>query len=310
MGLHIEDYAIIGDTHTAAIVGRDGSIDWLCLPRFDSAACFAKLLGDERHGFWRIAPAPGVEVREVRRRYRPDTLVLETEFETDGGVARLVDCMPLREEHPLVVRMVEGVSGTVDMHMQLVMRFDYGSVVPWVRSSGRLLAAIAGPDALSMWTSVETRGENMTTLADFTVSAGSSESFELTWFLSHQEAPRPANVPYVIEDTECWWREWASTCTITGEWRDAVVRSLITLKALTYQPTGGIVAAATTSLPETLGGSRNWDYRYCWLRDATLTLESLDAGWLSRGGDGMAGLAASRGGRRPGRPPDHVRRGG
>jgi GH15 family glucan-1,4-alpha-glucosidase len=277
--LLIEDYGIIGDTHTAALVGRDGSIDWLCLPRFDSEACFAKLLGDDHNGFWRIAPAPGAgEVLKVTRSYRDETLVLETEFETPRGVARLVDCMPVREYHPQVIRVVEGVRGAVEMRMDMAMRFDYGSVVPWVRSSGRLLSAVAGPNALALWTSVETSGEDMTTIADFTLTEGESETFELAWFPSHEHAPRPANAAFAIEDTEAWWREWASYCTFEGEWRDAVVRSLITLKALTYYPTGGIVAAATTSLPETLGGVRNWDYRYCWLRDATLTLEALMRG--------------------------------
>ncbi len=275
----IEDYGLIGDTHTAGLVGRDGSIDWLCLPRFDSPSCFAKLLGDETNGYWRIAPHPDItEVKALRRRYREDTLVLETEFETESGVVRLVDCMPVREYHPQVVRLVEGVSGSVPMRMDLVLRCDYGSVVPWVRKAGRLLAAVAGPDALSIWSSVETRGENMTTVAEFTVREGETETFDLAWYASHEEAPRPSNARYAVEDTESWWREWAMACTLEGEWRDAVIRSLITLKALTYQPTGGIVAAATTSLPETLGGSRNWDYRYCWLRDATLTLEALMRG--------------------------------
>jgi len=277
--MRIEDYGIIGDTHTAALVASDGSIDWLCLPRFDSPACFAKLLGDDSNGYWRIAPDPNVaEVTKNTRRYRQDTLVLETEFETATGVVRLVDCMPVREYHPQVVRLVEGVSGWVQMRMDLVFRFDYGSVVPWVRSAGRLLAAVAGPDALSLWTTVETKGQDMTTVAEFTVNAGEVETFELAWYPSHQEAPRPANPRFAVEDTELWWRDWAATCTLEGEWRDEVVRSLITLKALTYEPTGGIVAAPTTSLPETIGGSRNWDYRYCWLRDATLTLESLMRG--------------------------------
>ncbi len=272
----IEDYGIIGDTHTAALVGRDGSVDWLCLPRFDSPACFAKLLGDTANGYWRISPAPSAgPVSRISRRYRDDTLILETEFEVAGGVVRLVDCMPLRERHPRVMRMVECTQGRVDMRMDLVMRFDYGSVVPWVRRSGPLLTAMAGPDALSLWASVEVRGEGLTTVSDFTVADGNVEVFELTWFPSHEETPRPANVGYAIEDTEAWWREWASSFTVTGEWRDPVVRSLITLKALTYAPTGGILAAATTSVPDTFGGGRNWDYRYCWLRDATQTLEAL-----------------------------------
>jgi GH15 family glucan-1,4-alpha-glucosidase len=276
VALPIEDYGLIGDTHTAALVGRDGSIDWLCLPRFDSPACFAKMLGDEPNGFWRIAPAGSAgEVHEVRRSYREDTMVLETEFQTAGAVVRIVDCMPVREVHPRVLRMVQCVQGQIDMRMDLVMRFDYGSVLPWVTRSGTLLTAIAGPDALSLWASVEMKGDGMTTVADFAMAAGTSEFFELTWFASHEQAPRPVNIGYAIEDTEMWWRKWASSFVIAGEWRDAVVRSLITLKALTYAPTGGIVAAATTSLPETFGGVRNWDYRYCWLRDAAQTLEAL-----------------------------------
>jgi GH15 family glucan-1,4-alpha-glucosidase len=276
VALPIEDYGLIGDTHTAAIVGRDGSIDWLCLPRFDSESCFARLLGDESHGFWRIAPTS--EQVETRRRYRGDTLVLETEFRTPEGVARLVDCMPIREDHPQVVRLVEGVSGTVDIRMEIAIRFGYGSVVPWVRQSGSLMTAAAGPDAVSMWTPVKTHPDGMTTVADFTVRADEQIPFVLTWFPSEQESPRPVDPRFAIEDTEMWWEDWSAKCTFEGTRRDAVMRSLITLKALTYHPTGGIVAAPTTSLPETLGGGRNWDYRYCWLRDATLTLESLMRG--------------------------------
>jgi GH15 family glucan-1,4-alpha-glucosidase len=279
VSLLIEDYAVIGDTQTAALVGRDGSIDWLCLPRFDSAACFAKILGDESHGYWRIAPAEAAgELKATTRRYRDDTLVLETEFETATGVVRVVDCMPVRELHPQVVRLVECTRGEVPMRMELAMRFEYGTVVPWVMRAGKLLSAVAGPHALSLWSSADVRGQDMTTVADFTLTQGESESFGLTWFPSHEESPRPANVAYAIEDTECYWRDWATRCTFEGEWRGAVVRSLITLKALTFRPTGGIVAAPTTSLPETVGGVRNWDYRYCWLRDATLTLEALMRG--------------------------------
>jgi GH15 family glucan-1,4-alpha-glucosidase len=276
VALPIEDYGLIGDTHTAALVGRNGSIDWLCLPRFDSGSCFARILGDDDHGFWQIAPQ--VEQYETRRHYRKDTLVLETEFETSTGVARLTDCMPIRETNPQVVRVVEGIDGHVDMTMKLAIRFAYGSVTPWVRSSGRLISAVAGPDALSMWSPVPTHGEDMTTVADFTVKVGEQVPFVLSWFPSHEEAPRPVDAGFAIEDTQMWWEDWSSTCTFQGQWRDAVMRSLITLKALTYQPTGGIVAAPTTSLPETIGGGRNWDYRYCWLRDATLTLESLMRG--------------------------------
>jgi GH15 family glucan-1,4-alpha-glucosidase len=273
MALAIEDYGIIGDTHTAALVGVNGSIDWLCLPRFDSEACFARLLGDERHGYWQIQPAPGDHV--TRRRYRGDTLVLETEFETDTGVVRVVDCMPPREGNPQVVRVVEGVHGSVDMRMDLVMRFGYGQIVPWVRRVDGLLTAVVGPDGLALWTPVRTHGRDMTTVAEFTVTAGQHIPFVLTWFPSNESPPRPVDARFAVSDTEGWWTQWSSVCTFEGEWRDAVMRSLITLKALTYHPTGGIVAAATTSLPETLGGGRNWDYRYCWLRDATLTLQAL-----------------------------------
>ncbi|HUO48663.1 MAG TPA: glycoside hydrolase family 15 protein [Acidimicrobiales bacterium] len=276
MPLPIEDYALVGDTHTAALVGTDGSIDWLCLPRFDSEACFAALLGDQRHGHWQIQPADAE--RRVRRRYRGDTLVLETEFESGDGVVRLVDCMPLREGNPQVVRIVEGVHGEVAMRMDLVMRFGYGLSVPWVSRVDGLLTAVSGPDALALWTPVPTRGVDMTTVAEFTVSAGQHLPFVLTWFPSHHEPPRPVDARYAVSDTESWWTTWSSQCTFDGEWRDAVMRSLITLKALTYHPTGGIVAAPTSSLPETLGGGRNWDYRYCWLRDATLTLQALLAG--------------------------------
>jgi GH15 family glucan-1,4-alpha-glucosidase len=272
----IEDYGIIGDTHTAALVGVDGSIDWLCLPRFDSPACFASLLGDKANGCWRIAPSASAGgVTGVRRRYRENTLILETEFETEDGVVCLTDCMPVRSEHPRVVRKVECTHGHVDMRMDFVVRFDYGSVVPWVQRTGSLLTAVAGPDALSLWATVPVRAENMTTVSDFTITQQNVQFFELTWFASHERTPRPGNVAYAIEDTENWWREWTSSLVNLGEWNDAVMRSLITLKALTYAPTGGMVAAATTSLPESFGGVRNWDYRFCWLRDATQALEAL-----------------------------------
>jgi GH15 family glucan-1,4-alpha-glucosidase len=280
VALRIEDYGLIGDTHTAALVGIDGSIDWLCLPRFDSDACFAKLLGDDANGFWRIAPAgevPGSK-RAARRAYRGDSLVLETEFEVPGGTVRVVDCMPIRELYPEVVRMVVGVKGRVRMSMELAVRFGYGRVVPWVRRLDGLWSAVAGPDGLVLWTPVELVGRDMRTVADFEVSEGEHIPFVLSWFSPSGEPPRPIDGRYAIEDTAQWWQEWACECTFEGAWRDAVVRSLVTLKALTYHPTGGIVAAATTSLPESLGGSRNWDYRYCWLRDATLTLEALMRG--------------------------------
>jgi GH15 family glucan-1,4-alpha-glucosidase len=276
MTLSIEDYGIIGDLHTAALVGRDGSIDWLCLPRFDSAACFAKLLGDEDHGSWRLAPR-GAHLA-THRHYRADTLVLESEFVTEEGTVRVVDCMPIRQQHPEVVRLVEGVRGKVTMEMNLTIRFGYGQIIPWVRRMDGTLQAIAGPDGLSLWTPVDCKGQDFSTVAQFTVSEGQRVPFSLTWFPASEEPPRPVDAGYAIQDTELWWTDWSSQCTYVGEYREAVVRSLITLKALTYEPTGGIVAAATTSLPETLGGSRNWDYRFCWLRDATLTLESLMRG--------------------------------
>jgi GH15 family glucan-1,4-alpha-glucosidase len=273
MAAPIEDYALIGDTHTAGLVSRDGSIDWLCLPRFDSPACFAALLGDRSNGRWRLAPAGGV--REVRRRYQGDTLVLETEWHTEDGVVRVVDCMPPRQSDPDVTRVVEGIRGRVPMRMELTIRFDYGSIVPWVRHIGGALHAIAGPDSVWLRTPVAVRGENWTSLADFTVAEGERVPFMLTWHASHRPAPRRIDPVRALGDTEAWWGEWASGVEYQGGWQDAVIRSLLTLKALTYAPTGGIVAAATTSLPEQLGGVRNWDYRYCWLRDATFTLSAL-----------------------------------
>ena len=282
--MRIEDYALIGDLHTSALVGRNGSIDWLCFPRFDSPACFAHLLGEEDHGFFRVAPAAsplpgrGDPIMATRRRYIDDSLVLESEFEMPGGTVRVTDCMPVRESNPAVVRVVEGISGTVEMRMDLEIRFEYGSVVPWVRHMDGLLTAIAGPEGLALWTTVRTRGEEMRTVAEFTVREGQRIPFVLAWFPSHTEAPRPIDAVYALEETSRWWQEWAALANFEPhEWRDAVVRSLITLKALTYAPTGGIIAAPTTSLPESLGGERNWDYRYCWLRDATLTLSALMA---------------------------------
>jgi GH15 family glucan-1,4-alpha-glucosidase len=277
MALRIEEYGLIGDTQTAGLVGCDGSIDWLCMPRFDSGACFAALLGDRSHGRWLLAPSDAVRSRA--RRYRGPSLVLDTEFTTDGGTVRVTDCMPPRERNPDLVRMVEGVRGTVRMHMELVIRFDYGSIVPWVRRTNGALRAIGGPDALSLFTAVETHGVDLTTQADFVVREGQRVPFLLVWHPSHEEA-HPIDVSTAVDDTCEWWEDWASRCAYEGEWRDDVLRSLITLKALTFEPTGGIVAAPTTSLPERLGGVRNWDYRFCWLRDATFTLYSLlDAGY-------------------------------
>jgi GH15 family glucan-1,4-alpha-glucosidase len=272
----IEDYALIGDCQTAALVGRDGSIDWLCFPRFDSPTCFAALLGTPENGRWLVAPAAGA--RSIRRNYRKGTLVLETEYETATGVVTLVDCMPPRTESPDIVRIVEGKRGQVDMHMELTVRFDYGSLVPWVNRTENGLIAIGGPDGVRLTTPVRFRGEDFRTVADFTVSAGDSIPFTLTWFPSHLGAPPDKDPLEEICATTEWWREWSKRCTYKGEWREEVIRSLITLKALTYAPTGGIVAAVTTSIPEQLGGVRNWDYRFCWLRDATFALYALTAG--------------------------------
>ena len=279
MSQRIEDYAMIGDLHTAAIVGVDGSMDWLCLPDFDSPSCFARLLGDESHGFWRLAPAGGPSsVVATRRRYRHDSLVLETEFDTATGTVRITECMPVNGSHPHVVRLVEGISGTVDMRMDLTLRFDYGDAVPWVTSSDGLVRLTAGPDAVALWHMVDPIGQGLSTVADFTVTQNQRYPFTLVWHPSHEEPPAPLDAYYAVRLTDAFWKDWSARCTYDGRWRDAVVRSLITLKALTYEPTGGIVAAVTTSLPETVGGSRNWDYRYCWLRDATLTLESFMRG--------------------------------
>ena len=279
MALRIEDYAFIGDMHTGAVVGADGSVDWLCLPEFDSPSCFARLVGTESHGYWRLAPAGGPEaIRATRRRYREDSLVLETEFETATGTVRVSDFMPVGVAHPQVIRVVEGIEGTVAMALELTLRFDYGDAVPWVTSSPGLLRLTAGPDAVALWHRVHTVGKNLTTVADFSVATGQRFPFTLVWHPSNEEPPAPLDTYYALDQTDAFWREWAGNCTYEGPWRDQVVRSLLTLKALTFEATGGIVAAPTTSLPEALGGGRNWDYRYCWLRDAALTLESLMRG--------------------------------
>lgn len=271
--MRIEDYAIVGDTQTLALVGKDGSIDWLCFPRFDSGACFSALLGHPEHGRWRIAPRS--EVRTVRRRYRDDTLVLETEMETDEGAIRIIDFMPIRGRAPDIVRIVEGVRGEVPVQVELVVRFDYGSIVPWVRRIDGRLLAIAGPDALVLSTPVKLKGEHMTTQGSFVVAPGDRVPFVLTWYPSFEEPPQSPDPFDSLDDTEAWWREWSAKCCVGGPHRDIVMRSLITLKALTYAPSGGIVAAGTTSLPEDIGGVRNWDYRFCWLRDATFTLQAM-----------------------------------
>ena len=269
----IEDYGLIGDLQTAALVSRHGCIDWLCFPRFDSGACFAALLGDEENGRWSLQPASGITSTE--RRYRGDTLVLETELACDEGVVRLIDFMPPRGEAPDVVRIVEGVEGTVPMKMRLSIRFDYGSIVPWVRRRDEGVHAVAGPDALFLATPVDLVGRNLHTEADFDIAPGGRVPFVLTWYPSNRPSPERVDAEQALVDTESFWREWVTDCVHVGRFREPLVRSLVTLKALTYAPTGGIVAAATTSLPEALGGVRNWDYRYCWLRDATLTLLAL-----------------------------------
>lgn len=274
----IEDYGFIGDLHSGALVGRDGSIDWLCWPRFDADACFAALLGTEANGCWRIQPADP-NWRSTQR-YREDSLVLETTFTSDAGEFVLVDCMPVNAAQRQIVRIVEGRRGRVDCAMKLVVRFDNGFSVPWVQRVDGSLRAIAGPNALSLVTDVPTRGENLSTVAEFSVSAGERKVFVLAWHPSHEPTPRLENPLELVATTDRAWRAWAQQCTYRGPHREAVMRSLIALKALTFAPTGGIVAALTTSLPEALGGVRNWDYRYCWLRDATLTLFSLmDAGY-------------------------------
>ncbi|WP_016695423.1 glycoside hydrolase family 15 protein [Rhodococcus rhodochrous] len=269
----IEDYALIGDLHTAALVGRDGSIDWLCLPRFDSPACFAALLDGDEAGRWLLAPVEGGSC--TRRAYRRDTLILETEWVTATGSVRVTDCMPVRRQTADVVRVVEGVTGSVRMQTELRLRFDYGHIVPWVRRVPGCLTAVAGPDAVWLRTPVPLRGHDMRTTGQFDIHAGDTVPFVLTYGLSYEHAPRPLDARQAIFDTDRYWTDWIDSCDYSGEHTDAVRRSLITLEALTYRPTGGIVAAATTSLPEQIGGSRNWDYRYCWLRDAAFTLQAL-----------------------------------
>ncbi|MFI1967531.1 glucoamylase [Streptomyces cinnamoneus] len=275
MAALIEDYALIGDLQTAALVGRDGSVDWLCLPRFDSAACFAALLGDEDNGHWRLAPDGAGAC--TRRAYLKDSLALESVWETARGTVKVTDFMPQRDRAPDLVRIVEGVSGQVDMRSVLRLRFDYGDIVPWIRRTDGHRVAVAGPDSawLRSEPPVPTYGRDYSTYSEFTVGAGEKVAFVLTWHPSHEPRPRLVDPHEALEHCLADWRAWADRCQYEGPHRDAVVRSLITLKALTYAPTGGIVAAPTTSLPEEIGGVRNWDYRYCWLRDSTLTLKAL-----------------------------------
>ena len=301
----IEDYALIGDMQSAALVSRDGSIDWLCLPRFDSDAVFAALLGDGRNGQWRLNPTaqegPPSRAGRVERRYRKDTLILETQWTTVGGVVKVIDFMPPRgEDTPVLIRIVEGVEGAVEMESHLTMRFGYGKIVPWVRRIDQAVVAVAGPDSIWIRTPVKMVGRDFAHQADFVVRAGERVPFVLTWMPSHQTGPPEVIPREALDQTASFWTDWASRCTYDGRYRDPVVRSLITIKALTYAPTGGIVAAPTTSLPENIGGVRNWDYRYCWLRDSTVVLEALlrtgyvdeaDAwrAWLARA---VAGSAA------------------
>jgi GH15 family glucan-1,4-alpha-glucosidase len=285
----IEDYALIGDLQTTALVSREGSIDWCCFPRFDSGACFAALLGDSRHGRWLLAPAG--RVRRVTRRYRTDTLILESVFETDDGAVRAIEFMPPRGETPDIVRIVEGLDGTVPMRSELVIRFDFGHIVPWVHRVDDARVATAGPDALCFRTPVATRGEDMRTVSEFQLEPGERVPFLLTWFPSHRELPEPVDAERALDDSEAYWLGWAAMCTHQGDYHDEIHQSLLVLKALTYAPTGGIVAAPTTSLPEAIGGVRNWDYRFCWLRDATLTLLAmLKAGYHEEAEDWAAWL--------------------
>jgi GH15 family glucan-1,4-alpha-glucosidase len=285
--MRIEDYAVIGDCHTAALVGRDGSIDWLCMPRFDSASCFTALLGDARHGRWLIAPDRKIKAYKngapprIQRRYRGDSLILETEFRTATGIVRLIDFMPLHGKDRSIVRIVEGVSGEVAMETELVIRFDYGVTIPWVnRIDSKTITAIAGPNLLCVRTPVHLKGENMHSAARFKVRAGERVPFILSYRESHYDLPQVIDADIALEQTEKHWAAWTGLCKVQGKWRKEVMRSLLTLKSLSYQPTGGIVAAVTTSLPEQIGGTRNWDYRYCWLRDATFTLLAfLNAGY-------------------------------
>ncbi len=274
----IEDYALIGDLQTAALVNRQGSIDWCCFPRFDSGACFAALLGSTEHGRWLLAPTS--ELTGCSRAYRRDTLVLESTYETAEGVVRAIDFMPPRGQQPDIVRIVEGVEGFVPMRSELVIRFDFGNIVPWVRRVDHARVAIAGPDALCFRTPAAIHGEGLTTVSEFTLSPGERMPFVLTWFPSHEPLPEEIDPEAALEDSIRYWHEWANTCVHYGPYHDEIHESLMLLKALTYEPTGGIVAAPTTSLPEWIGGVRNWDYRFCWLRDATLTLLAmLQAGY-------------------------------
>ncbi|HVC51595.1 MAG TPA: glycoside hydrolase family 15 protein [Stellaceae bacterium] len=276
MSAAIEDYGIIGNSHTAALVGRDGSIDWLCLPRFDAEAVFAALLGETQNGRWLIAPVG--PVTKNTRSYRGETGILETTFETDSGSATIIDFMPVPEADGQIelIRLIRGNTGRVRMHTEIILRFDYGRSIPWVRRRFGGLNAISGPHAVQLSSPVPLRGTpELTTIGEFEVAAGEIVPFSITWYPSHRKSLAFRDPVDALQSTENWWHDWTATCALGGPWREAIIRSLITLKMLTYEPTGGIVAAPTTSLPEFIGGSRNWDYRYCWLRDATLALYAL-----------------------------------
>jgi GH15 family glucan-1,4-alpha-glucosidase len=276
MAARIEDYALIGDCETAALVDKHGSIDWLCWPDFSSDACFASLLGTEDNGYWKIAPAKGKW--KTKRRYRPHTLILETTFESAAGSFRLIDFMPVRQRSSHIVRIVEGIRGKIDVRMELTLRFDYGRTVPWVTHVKDGVRAVAGPNLAVLRASVPVRGENLKTVADFTVSRGRRVSFSLAYGASHKPDPRKIEAAQALKDCEMRWLRWSKRLKYKGKYRDAVERSLMTLRALIYRPTGGVVAAVTTSLPESIGGVRNWDYRLCWLRDTTFTLLALANG--------------------------------
>ena len=270
----LEDYGLIGDLEAAALVGRNGAVDWLCLPRFDSASCFSALLGDDRHGRWLVAPAG--EVQTNSRRYRPGTLVLETDFETSEGAVRVIDFMPRRAlGPPRVMRIVEGLRGRVPMRMELSVRPDYGSIKPWIEPTSDGGIATAGPDAFRLSTPLPLQVEDGTVIAEFVAVEGARERLTLTWHLSYEETPPVEDADSALARTEAWWREWSGRCKYEGAYRDEVLTSLIALKAMTSETTGAVIAAPTTSLPEEIGGERNWDYRYCWLRDSVLALEAL-----------------------------------
>jgi GH15 family glucan-1,4-alpha-glucosidase len=272
--VRIEDYGLIGDMEAAALVGCDGAVDWLCLPRFDSPSCFSALLGDERHGRWRLAPAG--DVHGSSRRYRPGTLVLESDFETAEGAVRVIDFMPRRGDGPpRLMRVVEGLRGRVPMRMELSLRPDYASIVPWVESAPDGVIATAGPDAFRLSTVLPLEIEDGTVGADFVAVEGARQRLSLTWHLSYEESPPVEDADSALARTEAWWREWSGRCAYQGRYRDEVLTSLIAIKAMTSETTGAVIAAPTTSLPEDIGGERNWDYRYCWLRDSVLALEAL-----------------------------------